>query len=81
MSLLIACLIVGSFIDTDHTIIPDRFTMGLAVADLAFSVGYPGLHLSAQGLASGEYAVSVRRTTTRDVIADVVRHWSEACVQ
>jgi leader peptidase (prepilin peptidase) / N-methyltransferase len=40
----LASLISGTFIDLDHMIIPDVFTVGLAVAGLILSVLFPSLH-------------------------------------
>jgi len=40
-----ACLLAGSVIDLDHTVLPDRFTIGLAVAGLIVSGLIPGIHL------------------------------------
>ncbi len=42
--LLCACLICATFIDLDHMIIPDAFTIGLAVAGVLLSVLLPSLH-------------------------------------
>src|SRR5476649_2867855 len=40
----IASLISGTFIDLDHMIIPDVFTIGLAIAGLILSALAPSLH-------------------------------------
>src|SRR5512146_598871 len=42
--LLCACLICATFIDLDHMIIPDAFTIWLAVAGVLLSVLLPSLH-------------------------------------
>jgi len=42
--LLCACLICATFIDLDHMIIPDAFTIWLAVAGVLLSVALPSLH-------------------------------------
>ena len=39
-----SCLIAGSGIDLDHTMIPDRFTIGLAALGMGASYLLPGLH-------------------------------------
>ena len=41
---LLGCLIAATFIDLDHFIIPDVFTLGLAVAGLLLSMLIPALH-------------------------------------
>jgi leader peptidase (prepilin peptidase) / N-methyltransferase len=42
--LFIACLICAFFIDLDHMIIPDAFTIGLGVMGVLLSVFVPSLH-------------------------------------
>lgn len=42
--LLCAALIAATFIDLDHMIIPDAFTLGLGVVGVALSFAVPGLH-------------------------------------
>jgi leader peptidase (prepilin peptidase)/N-methyltransferase len=42
--LLGAALIVATFIDLDHLVIPDAFTLGLGVAGVALSCAVPSLH-------------------------------------
>jgi leader peptidase (prepilin peptidase)/N-methyltransferase len=42
--LLCAALIAATFIDLDHMIIPDAFTLGLAMAGIALSFAVPSLH-------------------------------------
>ncbi|MEX2043917.1 MAG: prepilin peptidase [Opitutus sp.] len=41
---LLGCLIAATFIDLDHMIIPDVFTIGLAVAGVVLSLLVPALH-------------------------------------
>jgi leader peptidase (prepilin peptidase)/N-methyltransferase len=43
-------LICGTFIDLDHMIIPDGFTIGLAVEGIALSALVPSLHAQHSGL-------------------------------
>lgn len=42
----IAILIVSTFIDLDHMIIPDRFTVGGMVLGVFLSISFPALHLA-----------------------------------
>ncbi len=42
--LFISCLICATFIDLDHMIIPDTFTIGLGVVGVVLSVFVPALH-------------------------------------
>lgn len=42
--LFMACLVCATFIDLDHMIIPDLFTIGLGVAGVVLSFAVPGLH-------------------------------------
>jgi leader peptidase (prepilin peptidase)/N-methyltransferase len=56
--LFIGSLICGMFIDLDHMIIPDGFTIGLAVEGLLLSVLVPSLH----GQHSGIFAVDSLRS-------------------
>jgi leader peptidase (prepilin peptidase)/N-methyltransferase len=42
--LLCAALIAATFIDLDHMVIPDAFTLGLGVAGIALSCALPSLH-------------------------------------
>jgi leader peptidase (prepilin peptidase)/N-methyltransferase len=53
--LLLACLVAATFIDLDHFIIPDVFTLGLGVAGVVLAVLVPELHGQAGGgpLADG----------------------------
>ena len=40
----LSCLVCATFIDLDHMIIPDLFTIGLAVTGVAISLFVPALH-------------------------------------
>jgi leader peptidase (prepilin peptidase)/N-methyltransferase len=51
--LFVACLICALFIDLDHMIIPDTFTIGLGVVGVVLSVFVPALH----GQNDGVFAV------------------------
>ena len=42
--LFLACLVCATFIDLDHMIIPDLFTIWLGVTGVAVSFGFPALH-------------------------------------
>jgi len=42
--LFVSCMLCALFIDLDHMIIPDTFTIGLGVAGVALSVFVPSLH-------------------------------------
>ena len=44
MALLLSLLIVATFIDMEHFIIPDRITLGGMVLGLSLSLLFPGLH-------------------------------------
>jgi leader peptidase (prepilin peptidase)/N-methyltransferase len=52
--LFVACLICALFIDLDHMIIPDTFTIGLGVVGVLLSVFVPSLH----GQNDGVFIVS-----------------------
>lgn len=41
---LLSCLVCATFIDLDHMIIPDAFTIGLAVVGVILSFVFPALH-------------------------------------
>jgi leader peptidase (prepilin peptidase)/N-methyltransferase len=47
---LVSALVAATFIDLDHFIIPDRFTIGLGLAGVALSLFVPALHGEANGL-------------------------------
>lgn len=42
--LFLACLVCATFIDLDHMIIPDVFTIGLGVLGVGLSFAFPSLH-------------------------------------
>jgi len=48
--LFVACLICALFIDLDHMIIPDTFTIGLGVVGVVLSVFVPALHGQNDGM-------------------------------
>lgn len=54
----ISCLICATFIDLDHMIIPDTFTIGLGVAGVTLSVFVPALH----GQTQGDFMVDALRS-------------------
>jgi leader peptidase (prepilin peptidase)/N-methyltransferase len=47
---LVSALIAGSFIDLDHMIIPDVFTIGLGICGVLLSFAVPSLHDQHSGL-------------------------------
>jgi leader peptidase (prepilin peptidase)/N-methyltransferase len=49
-ALFLSCLIAATFIDLDHMIIPDVFTIGLAVIGVLLSIWVPALHGEHTGL-------------------------------
>ncbi len=57
-------LICGTFIDLDHMIIPDAFTIGLAIEGLVLSMLVPSLH----GEHSGLFAIDSLRSTSDALI-------------
>ena len=44
--IFLACLIAATFIDLDHFIIPDAFTIGLGVVGVLLSLAVPALHVA-----------------------------------
>jgi leader peptidase (prepilin peptidase)/N-methyltransferase len=66
-ALFIACLVAATFIDLDHFIIPDVFTIGLALAGVALSAAVPALHGQTQGTA-GENAVAAGLVSLRGLL-------------
>ncbi len=48
--IFLSCLIAATFIDLDHMIIPDVFTIGLAVFGVLLSTAVPALHSQQSGL-------------------------------
>ena len=63
----VSSLICGTFIDLDHMIIPDAFTLGLAVEGLILSSIVPSL----QGQASGIFAVDSLRSSAASLVGIV----------
>lgn len=57
--LLLSCLIAATFIDLDHFIIPDVFSIGLGVAGVLLSSLVPALH----GHSGGHFLVESMRAT------------------
>src|ERR1700678_4275271 len=60
-------LVCALFIDLDHMIIPDAFTIGLAVAGVVLSILVPDLH----GQHSGYYAVDSLRSGSAALVGMV----------
>lgn len=60
----LASLICGTFIDLDHMIIPDGFTIGLALEGIVLSALVPALH----GQHSGLFAIDCLRSVTASLI-------------
>ena len=50
----LSCLVAATFIDLDHFIIPDVFTLGLGVVGVLLSIAIPALHVSASGFFLGD---------------------------
>jgi leader peptidase (prepilin peptidase)/N-methyltransferase len=48
--LFVSCVLCALFIDLDHMIIPDEFTIGLGVVGVVLSVLVPSLHNQSDGL-------------------------------
>jgi leader peptidase (prepilin peptidase)/N-methyltransferase len=61
--IFLGSLVAATFIDLDHMIIPDVFTVGLAVAGVLLAVAIPALH----GQAEGFYLVDGLRAVTAAV--------------
>jgi leader peptidase (prepilin peptidase)/N-methyltransferase len=53
----LSCLVAATFIDLDHLIIPDIFTIGLAVLGVLISIWVPALH----GQHSGWFLIDATR--------------------
>lgn len=58
--LFLSCLLAATFIDLDHMIIPDVFSIGLAVIGVLLSICIPALHAQ----QSGFFAVDSLRSVT-----------------
>jgi leader peptidase (prepilin peptidase)/N-methyltransferase len=61
--IFLSALIAATFIDLDHMIIPDVFTLGLGVAGVLLSAVIPGLHVE----PSGYFALDSIRAGTASV--------------
>jgi leader peptidase (prepilin peptidase) / N-methyltransferase len=59
--LFAACMVCATYIDLDHLIIPDVFTIGLAAAGLVLSIVAPSLHIPE---SSEFYPVDALRSLT-----------------
>jgi leader peptidase (prepilin peptidase)/N-methyltransferase len=66
--LLTAMLICASFIDLDHMIIPDRFSIGAAAIGVVVSVVIPSLH----GFHDGPYAIDAIRGGVESLIGVLI---------
>ena len=62
--ILLGSLICGTFIDLDHMIIPDAFTVGLAVEGVVLSVLVPALH----GHHGGIFALDSLRSASDSLV-------------
>jgi leader peptidase (prepilin peptidase) / N-methyltransferase len=52
--IFLSCLVAATFIDLDHFIIPDVFTLGLGIAGVLLSFGVPALHVEPSGFFLGD---------------------------
>jgi len=64
----LSCLIAATFIDLDHFIIPDVFTLGLGVVGVVLSIAVPALH----GQRSDVYLVDAFRSGLTSLIGLLV---------
>lgn len=62
--IFIGSLVCGTFIDLDHMVIPDAFTIGLALEGILLSVLLPALH----GEHSGIFLVDSLRSSSDSII-------------
>ncbi|HVS53946.1 MAG TPA: prepilin peptidase [Opitutaceae bacterium] len=53
-AVFLSCLVAATFIDLDHFIIPDVFTLGLGVVGVLLSFGVPALHGEHSGFFLGD---------------------------
>jgi leader peptidase (prepilin peptidase) / N-methyltransferase len=53
LAVFVSLVVVATFIDFEHFIIPDEVTWGGAIAGIVFSTGLPALHHEAWGTLSG----------------------------
>ena len=67
-AIFIGCLIAATFIDLDHFIIPDAFTIGLAVVGVLLSLAVPALH----GVGSGYFLIDSIRSGGSAVIGVLI---------
>jgi leader peptidase (prepilin peptidase)/N-methyltransferase len=65
--IFLGSLVCGTFIDLDHMIIPDAFTIGLAVEGVVLSVLIPSLH----GQSSGYVLIDVLRAGSASIVGIV----------
>jgi leader peptidase (prepilin peptidase)/N-methyltransferase len=63
-AIFLSALVAATFIDLDHFIIPDVFTIGLAVLGVLLSLAVPALH----GQHSGFFLVDSMRSTLTSII-------------
>jgi len=56
--LVVSGLVLGTFVDFEHLIIPDRVTLGGILAGIIISIALPGLHGESSHLKSLLYAVA-----------------------
>lgn len=66
--LIIAMLICASFIDIDHMIIPDRFSIGAAVLGVIVSLAIPALH----GFTAGPDIVNRMRAVVESMLGVLI---------
>ena len=52
--IFLSCLVAATFIDLDHFIIPDVFTLGLGVFGVLLSMAVPALQVSSSGFFLGD---------------------------
>ena len=63
-AMFLSCLIAATFIDLDHMIIPEVFTIGLAVVGVLVSIWVPALH----GEHSGYFVIDAMRSGLKSAI-------------
>lgn len=66
--IFLSCLVAATFIDLDHFIIPDVFTLGLGVAGVLLSIAVPALH----GQNTGFFPVDSLRSGTASALGLLV---------
>jgi leader peptidase (prepilin peptidase)/N-methyltransferase len=67
-AVFISCLVAATFIDLDHFIIPDVFTIGLAVVGVLLSLAVPALH----GASSGYFLIDSMRSGGSAVVGVLI---------